>query len=100
MSKIDIFTNTPLLVAATCFWASSLNSFIFKSSMKTLTLYDLVTLFNLKHLGEEIDPTLTIDTTLFNIVIVKSIDYGPFVKSYYHRKDEVTQAKHVAFLLT
>lgn len=68
--------------------------------MKTITLCDLVALFGLKPYREEINLAFTIDTTLFNFAIINSTDYSLFIKSYFHRKDEVTQAEHVAFLLT
>lgn len=68
--------------------------------MKTITLYDLATLFRLHPYKEDIDPAFNIDTVYFNSIIIKSIDYGYFIKSYYYRKDKVNQAKYVAFILT
>lgn len=100
MSRIKISMNAPLLATTTCFWSSSLNAFIFRFSPKTITLYDLANLFGLKPQGMEIDPTFSIDSTTFNSVIIKNTDYDPFMKSYFNRKDEVSQAEHVAFLLT
>lgn len=100
MSQTNILTNASLLATAICFWSYSIDYFIFKLGLKTITLYDLATLFGLKPYGEEIDPAFTIDTISFNYVIIKSIDYNPFIKSYYHKKDEVIQVEHVAFLRT
>lgn len=68
--------------------------------MKTITLYDLVALFGLHLDGEDIDPTFNLDTTSFNLIIIKSTNYDPFIKSYCHKKYDVTQTKHMAFILT
>lgn len=63
-------------------------------------MYDLAILFCLKPHNEKIDLAFNIDTTLLNSVIIKSTDYDLFIKSYYYKKDEVTQAEHIAFLHT
>lgn len=47
----------------------------------------------------EIDLAFLIVTTAFDSVIIKSIAYGPSIKSYFNQKDEVSQVEHVAFLL-
>lgn len=100
MSKTDIPTNAPLLATITYIWSSSFNSFIFKSGIKTITLYDLVILLDLKPYEEEINITFIINITSFNSIIIKSTDCGLFIKSYCHRKDKVIQAECAAFLLT
>lgn len=87
MSRQELATNASLLAAACCFYSSSLNAFVFKSSLKTINFYDLVVLFGLKLHGEEIDPLFIIDTIPFNSIIIKSIDYDLFIKSYCSRKD-------------
>lgn len=99
MLRKEISTNAPLLMVTTCFCSSSLNAFTFKSEMKTITLYDLAALFGLHLYCKEINPTFIIYTIWFDFVIIKSTDYGPFIKSYCNRKDEVTQVEHIAFLL-
>lgn len=90
MFRTEISTNALLLAVATCFWSSSLKGLIFRSSMKAITLDYLVALFGLQPDKEDINPTFNIDTSSFNSIIIKSTDYEPFIKSYYHRKDEVT----------
>lgn len=67
--------------------------------MKTITLYDLAVMFGLQPYDEEIDPAFSIDTTLFNSIIIKSVNYGPFIRSNNGIKDEGTQAKYMTFLL-
>lgn len=94
LSRHDIDTNAPLLAAASCFWSTALNAFVFEFG--TLTLYDLSVLFGLKPHGQELDPALQIDTSLFDSIIIKSTDYGPFLSA---KQGTVTQEEHVAFLL-
>lgn len=100
LSRTNIATNYPLLVVATCFWSSSLNAFVFRTGMKTITFYDVAALLELRPYGEDVDSCFSINTTPFNLIIIKSTDYSPFIKSYYSRMEEVTQVKHVPFLLT
>lgn len=100
MSRVKIPTNASLLAVVTCFCSFSLNGFIFILDIKVITLYDLVALFGLQPDRKDIDPTFNIDTISINSIIIKSIDYATFIKSYCHRKDKVTQAKHVAFIFT
>lgn len=99
MSRKEIPTNSSHLVVAICFWSSSLNAFVFRSRIKTITLYDLITLFSLFPHGKEIDLTFDIDTSTYHSIIIKSRGYGPFMKSYHRRKDKVFDSKYVAFLL-
>lgn len=99
MSSSKIPMNASLLATTTCFWSSSLNVYVFKSGLKKITLYDLAILFSLTFYSMEIDPAFLIDTTTFDFVIIKSTDYDLFIKSYFNRKDEVSQAEHLAFLL-
>lgn len=98
MSRTEIPTNAPLLAAATSFGSSFLNDFIFKLGMKIITFLDLATLFGLQLDREGIDLTFNIDTTSFNSITIKSTDNDPFLKSYCHKKDEVTlsQSIHLA----
>lgn len=100
MSRIEILTNISLLDAAICLWSSSLNVFIFRSGPKIITLYDLAILLGLKPHSMEIDLAFSIVTTAFDSIIIKSKDYGLSIKSYFNEKDEVSQAEHMAFLLT
>lgn len=54
MSRAESPTDTPLLAAASYFWSFDLNAFVFKSSMKTITLYDLVVLFALAPIAKRL----------------------------------------------
>lgn len=74
---------------------------MFKTNFQTITLYDLAILFGLCPHRLEIDLVITIDTTNFNTIIPKGMDYEPFTKEkklYVNKTNEVSNTKHITFL--
>lgn len=87
--------NSALLTTASCFWYIALNAFVFSFGPSTITLYDLIVLFSVQPNGIKLDPTYEVDTSSFNFIA----EFDTFLDMCAKMKDEVDDAKYVAFLL-
>lgn len=100
MSRYPIDFSGNLFGAAIQFWSKTINAFVFRFGIMTITIYDLAVMFNLPASGAIVSSNLLSTETSFASGLGRTeLSWGSFIKTYDSKSTDPNQEEHVAFLL-